>query len=231
MLALSGLWSGPAFAQYTLYPDYNYPYGNGYRVFLSAATHSPDRASCLTLQGYQSATENDLAWGTAISAADGFSDNDSLYPNTYDITERGYTVQIGYATNQEKVNQANAFGAHIFISVHSNAEGSTANCNTPTSRAGMWGMYRTNDNNSYSLASSLHAYLASTTPGADDRVCLITTCVGSTLYEMEASNAYSRAYLEQEWHTSDAGSRWMYFDLSWQHKIGAAIDWHFGSPR
>lgn len=230
-LTLSVLFSAPAAAQVTYYPDGNYPYGNGYRIFLSAASHNPDRGSCLTVQGYPSATENDLGWATSVSAADGFSDNDDVYPNTYDLTERGYTVQIGYTSYQENVNQSNAFGAHAHLPVHSNAEGTTPNCSTPTSRAGMWGMYRTSDNNSYRLAYYLHAYLAGLTPGTNDKLCLITTCVGSNLHEMEVSNAHTRAYLEQEFHTNEAGTKWMYHDLSWQHKIASAIDYHFGSPR
>jgi hypothetical protein len=232
LLASAVLAASPAAAQVTYYPDYNYPYGNGYRVFLSGASHSPDRGSCLTTKGIPSATENDLGWATSVSAADGFSDNDDVYPNTYDLTERGYTVQIGYATNQEKINQANAFGAHAFVSVHSNAQGDTPNCSTTQSTAGVWGMYRPNDNNSYSLASALHSYLAPVTPGTNDKACAIPTCSKyTTLQEMEGSQAYSRAYLEQEFHTYEAGARWMYYDISWQHRIAAAIDYHWGSPR
>lgn len=227
LLVLS-CWCGSAAvaqAPYTYYPKYNYPYGNGYRVFLSPATHSPDRQSCLP---YVAATENEMAWANSWSATEGFSD--STYPTTYDLTERGYTVQIGDGTNQEKVNQANSFGAHIFLSVHSNGAG--GGCSTPASTAGTWSMYRTNDSNSQNLAAQLDYYLRGMSPGTNDKLCLISSCSQyTTLFEMESSNAYSRAYLEQEFHDFEAGAKWMYHDLSWQWRIAGAIDNHYGSPR
>lgn len=231
LIAFSALAASSASAQHTYYPDYNYPYGNYYKVYLSAASHSPDNQTCLSLQGYPSSTENDLAWANAWSAADGFSTNDDVYPSTYDLTERGYTVQVGYATNQEKVNQANAFGAHVFVSVHSNG-GAASGCSRSASNAGTWGMYRTNDTNSYGLALAFRDYLWSVSPGTADKACQISSCSQyTTLYEMEYSNAHTRAYLEQEFHDFEAGAKWMYHDISWQHRIAAAIDYRLGSPR
>lgn len=231
LLFMGCTFGSAASAQVTYYPDYNYPNGNYHRVYLSGASHAPDNQTCLSLRGVPSSTENDLGWANAWSAADGFSDNDDVYPSTYDLTERGYTVQVGYDTNQEKVNQANAFGAHVFVPVHSNG-GAASTCARQASTAGMWGMYRTSDTNSYNLALALRDYLWSVTPGTADKACQISQCSHySTLYEMEYSKAPSRAYLETEFHDFEAGANWLYHDISWQHRIAAAIDYHLGSPR
>lgn len=128
------------------------------------------------------------------------------------------------------MNEANAFGAHIFLSVHSN--GAAGGCSTPASTAGTWSMHRTNDTNSQNLAAALTYYLAPVSPGTNDKTCLISSCSSySTLYEMENSTAFSRAYLEQEFHDFEGGANWMYYDISWQHRIAGALDYHFGSPR
>ncbi len=206
----------------TYVPKTNNGYGNGYRVFLSPASHSPDRPSCLTADPL--ATENEMAWMNSATATNGYD------PNSLDLTERGWTVQIGSGTNQEKVIQANTWGTHIFVSVHSN--GILGGCTTTQAKAGTWGMYRTSDTNSKNLADWFHYWVSPASPGTNDKSCLISTCSNSTtLLEMETSKAPTRAYLEQEFHDYQAGATWMINNITWQWRIAASIDGHYGNPR
>lgn len=206
----------------TYYPSTNGGYGNGYRVFLSPASHAPDRVSCLSSDPL--ATENEMAWMNASSATRGYD------LNSLDLNERGWTVQIGSGTNQEKVNQANTWGPHIYVSIHSN--GAAGGCTTTQAKGGTWGMYRTNDTNSKNLADWFHYWVSPASPGTNDRSCLISTCSQySTLLEMEGSNAHTRAYLEQEYHDYREGAAWMLNNITWQWRIAASIDGHYGNPR
>ena len=221
LLALTAAGTAMAGTPTTYYPATNGGYGNGYRVFLSPASHSPDRQSCLS---DPLATENEMAWMNSSSATRGYD------ANSLDLTERGWTVQIGSGTNQEKINQGNAWGAHIYVSVHSNAI--LGGCTTTQAKGGTWGMYRTSDTNSKNLADWFHYWVSPASPGTNDKSCLISSCSQyNTLAEMEGSTAHTRAYLEQEFHDYQAGATWMLNNTAWQWRIAASIDGHYGNPR
>lgn len=198
---------------------------NGYRIYLSKPTH-PDAGSRGECGGRN---ENTIGEYNARDAAVGFSET----TGAQDLVERGYEVRLGATTYQEAVNNSNLWSATVHVPIHSNAYKPYSCTSTDAPRHGSMSIHTSDYNTSQNLAEWLKYWMAPATPGTGDRLCLNgTACTDSVnLYELTATTAYRKAYLEAEFHVWNTGSNFLYTDLTWQWRIAAGIDSHLGTPR
>lgn len=232
VLALLGAPSDDAAAADLIYD----PYGtwNGYRIYLSPATHSNSgsRGECGSLG------ENDLNNYVATDATSGTYYNDVYDPTSpnRNLRARGYKVRIGRGTFSTAWQNSNAWGADLHIPLHSNADFHDQCGRTTASRFGTVVIYWHTSSGGPLLAAQLRDKLGTRSgehsPGTNDYTCPNPghPCTSvSELSELKNTSAVA-AYVESEFHTWTTGYNWLYESWVWAWRIGFAVDSHLGYP-
>lgn len=223
--ALTGLFGSTATAADVLYEPAEA--WNGKRVYLSPATHNPDKQGCGDYK------ENAASASIAEAAAN------SAYADSYYVANPrdrnnlrglGYRVRIGKGTYQSAVINSNAWNAHAHVPIHTNA--TTFRCTATTSVGeGTWVMHGATSTQGKALSQKILAELKTRSPGANDKTCVDTVCSIGSLHEISAPNAPS-AYIEAEFHTWNKGVAWIReANVKWGYRIAVGIDNYFGKPR
>jgi hypothetical protein len=196
------------------------PTWNGYKVYLSAPTHSDSgsRGEC----GWEE-NINGRYWNS-YAASVNTGGSGSLYDRGYYITVSGNARDNSYPAH---VTQGNNWGANVYITTHTNASGGCGN-----SASYVLTMYRTGVSNSVSLASELQTDLHPVLPGGQNS----WNC--DLLYECTQVSASHRAYVELFFHTNTAAVSWFQNDGTEGHggvthswRYGYAVDVRLGYPR
>ena len=219
--------AGPAQADVTYDPTGGLDNWNGYRVYLSPATH-PDSGG----RGECDLEENLNGFLAANNSTNGnFNDQQS------NLRDRGYKVRIGNGTYQTAVANSNSWGANLHIPLHSNAR-SGVPCAQASSAHGTWGIHQGNNMYDELFVEELVSWVGEhdggvgqRSPGTNDRTCLTPNCTPyDTLHEIVATQAVS-GYLEMEFHTWNTGATYLGNAYRWSWRIGAAVDSFLGYPR
>jgi hypothetical protein len=194
---------------------------NGYKIYLSPATHAPYSGSNPNY-GCDSHNENywaeQLGWTAAAGAGT-------------DLVARGYSVRLGnsgYVTNK---NSSNSWGADYHIPLHSNAPGSTSqwDCTAPYdlsySASGTLLLYYPGSSGGAGMSDNLVYTVGGSSPGYGTDKKISSTCCT----EITATNAYA-AYLESGFHTFNPDQDWLQDEDSWGWRVGWGVDRYLGYP-
>ncbi|MFD9946808.1 hypothetical protein ACFWYW_00105 [Nonomuraea sp. NPDC059023] len=192
-LLLAVMWAAPASADHNEVTDaYNYwspiP-SNDVQVFLSSPRHpdSRDRGEC----GWEE-NINGRNWNR-YAAADGSSNNLSLWGNTYEVAVSPNARDDKY---EESVDRSNRWGADVHIVTHSNAIGGC-----PNSTQYLLVMFPSGSPKSTALTNELIEDLNPVVPGGSNK----WDCDG--LAECHAQ-APHRVYVELFFHTNQQAVNW-----------------------
>lgn len=197
------------------------PHGawNGYRIYLSPATH-PDSGS----RGECYLDENVNGWLAANNSADAGFQSDHQ-----NFRYRGYKVRIGTGTYMSAVANSNSWGADVHIPLHSNATAEP--CSTTTvGHHGTWGIHQGNLFDEL-LVQRLRFWvgtydggLGQRSPGTNDITCRTSNCTNyDSLLEIAGTDGVS-GYTEIEFHTWNRGANYLANADRWSWRIAAAVD-------
>lgn len=193
------------------------PY-NGYKIFLSPAHHTTgDKYGCLVGPWGITYHEERNMRDVAINVTNGGAlANDGL-------VDRGYAVRIGSGDLYQNSDNANAWGAHRYIALHSN--GTTSDGRTCSGTRGGTETYNYYGNSAGSyLAQELLNMLGSQSPGTGDKREPRTDFPELSRPRMPV------AYVEAGFHDYRPDAEWLVSHANWAWRIAAAVDIHLGYP-
>lgn len=208
---------------------------NGKKVYLSPARHSDagGRGECAGNNGLGTLNENTAAYRFAYYAATGnyvgATTSTSAYRN---LRTRGYKVRIGRGTVSSAISNSNAWGATVHIPIHSNAR--TESCgNTNASLHGTHVIYQSyGATGGEGLSDKLKTTIGAISPGTNDLTCHNSSaCTAFNCLGELCNTSAKAAYLEREFHTWNAGAKWMSTDQYNTWRLGWAVDSFLGYPR
>lgn len=194
------------------------PQWNGYKVYLSSPTHqdSGGRGECGWEENINGRYWNYYAASVFTQSAGSFYD-------------RNYSVQVSGNPRDDgafvvHVNEANNWGAQIYIVTHTNAQGGTG-CpppQVPGTASYLRVMYDSTAQFSIALKNELVASLDPVTPGTQSPA----SCENDW-YECWAPWAWYRAYVELFFHTNVDAKNW--FQGSGAEGAGGVTEsWRYG---
>lgn len=214
--------------------DYVYrPYGtwNGAKIYLSPARHSDTghRGEC------RRQSENEMAFRTARRATNGRYYGDSYQPDSpwRNLRSRGYLVRIGTGSVSSAVRNSNAWGAHLHIPIHSNADVAGRCARTNAGRFGTVVIYKSyGSSGGQGLARAIGERVGPASPGTRDYICHNSSSCTRFNCLAELCNTRARAaYLEAEFHTWNRGVDFVRKSYWWAWRLGWAVDRFLGYPR
>ncbi|HEX7131896.1 MAG TPA: hypothetical protein VF228_04940 [Iamia sp.] len=193
---------------------------NGKTVYLSVACHDTNDGypggACIPNSGCGGHNENNWSKAAATSFAD----------YGYGLVWAGYKTIVGTGTRDQNIANSNANGAGTHIPVHSNADVAVtgASCaRTGTGDFGTWAMHYPNDSNQIALSYHMLARVGTSSLGTGDQLV-----PRSQLPELFSVDGVA-SYLEADFHTWNAGSKWLADYNTWGWRVRWAVDgfWDF----
>lgn len=187
------------------------PQWNGYKVYLSSPTHieSGAKGECGWEENINGRYFNYYAASVFTQSAGSFYD-------------RGYSVQVSGNPRDDSyvshVDEANNWGAQIYIVTHTNGIGSGC----PQTPSYLRVMYDSTVSYSLTLKNMLVANLDPVTPGGESPAsCELT------FHECWAPWAWYRAYVELFFHTNVAATNW-FQGGGFEGEGGVTESWRYG---
>lgn len=208
---------------------------NGKKVYLSPARHSDSgaRGECQGSSGMGSYDENTAAYRFAYYAGSGNYVGSAISNSAgRNLRTRGYKVRIGRGTVSSAIQNSNAWGATVHISIHSNARKESCTNDNAASH-GTVVIYKSYGvSGGEGLSDFIKQTVGVSSPGSNDFICHnSSSCTAFNCLAELCNTAAKAAYLEREFHSWNRGAKWMNTDQYNAWRLGWAVDRFLGYPR